>query len=176
MREDLHIKIGEHSPLLPICHPFISPRSLSRSKARSLFFLTDPDNITLEEFQEMASRKSLDTMRDELFDAFSIVDKGTGKISRAQLASICSTKDSAISIEEVSLTFHFASSRSNEERVQDSRQDSSPDPAHQAFTEISIQFNERKERKLVIQGLGIQGCRISNPVWRQDNSGTSRSC
>ncbi len=49
----------------------------------------------------MVALKTIDNVRQELEEAFSVLDRGTGKISRSQLQAVCSAKDSPISLEEV---------------------------------------------------------------------------
>ena len=53
----------------------------------------------------MAAQKSRDTLRQELLEAFSVLDKGTGRVHRSLLKMLCDREDAAITIEEVTLDF-----------------------------------------------------------------------
>ena len=51
----------------------------------------------------MAGAKSRDTIRRELLQAFTVLDKGTGRVSRSLLKALCDREDAIITIEEVRL-------------------------------------------------------------------------
>ena len=56
----------------------------------SFSYISDYQGVTLQEFRVLASQKDTGTLRQEMLDAFSVLDQGTGRISRSLLRLLCS--------------------------------------------------------------------------------------